>query len=368
MILPLQVHAWRKTTSASMAPVIDLKLTRPEHAADVLAAAWGKSSVRPVRFWNAFPSFGDTISFRTFPGTLDVDSHTDWYRRLYTSLARLGVVPTFLIFDHEDLFNYWNWREFGKQRTDAARIQLMRDTLNRLGSQRPDYLRDVTAEGFIGSHPQWRTTVDVWNRFSFDLTYEAMRRAAVDTATDAFGRVIPATNFNGMLPSFTVYDYNGWPLRRDWDGFSDWSAPACYLAGTGIRYSALKKGQAWGRFVDNMNYVRSCLARSERVAPWIAGPTAAAEENSRLPKSAQQWLWREQVLHMRWMGVNTLLYWNPFEPESTGDTALATRTFADAQNIPAERREVYEIALDADEIDSAGYVTTYADFRKAGGR
>lgn len=226
----------------------------------------------------------------------------------------------------------------------------------------PQELQQFTPEDLATYMGRGRAAILAWEAFAGALKRNALRQVVYDPAVAAFGDSVAVSQYDDMAVDFPVYDMNGWPITsRQICG--NWSSPSCYLWNQGQRYRNQPKAVTWNNFIDSLNYVRSCMNRSARVAPWVSYPSFH-EDKGPLDLPQQRWLWRELIEHLKATGVTTFLYFNPKGYLPDGDESLAANAFAAATGAIAPP-PFEPIPLNADEVRTGTKTTRYAEWEKA---
>lgn len=173
--------------------------------------------------------------------------------------------------ENEGGFTSWNLTQQQMQAIYAS---------SRARAKMPPRVRALSPEMFIYTHPNYQNAVTLFNRYTMQIHTRAMRQITVDSGIFKIARSVgqapvnpDIVNFNHVAPTFTAYDYNGWPWQSlSVDGRS--SAPSVYF-GTGSRYFHPDRVHMplWNSLIDHLNLIRSCLRRpNATVWPVISWP------------------------------------------------------------------------------------------------
>ncbi|HEY1683881.1 MAG TPA: hypothetical protein VGG19_03885 [Tepidisphaeraceae bacterium] len=272
---------------------------------------------------------------------------------IFTQMKLRGYVPARIVLDLEGGLTTWTLKP-----ANGLLSTVMIPVYNDSASLRklPASLQQYTPFDFDNGTNNRAATI-AWNAWQGNLVSQTLRQTVSVTASQVFGANIPATNYGDMLPSFTVYDLNNWPVSGAAVGTE--SSPPMYLAVEGNRYSGMQKDVRWNRLIDALNYARSCI-RNGPVVPWLGFPSYAGDSDLH---GGVPWLWRQQVLHLNAMGITQYLYFNPAPSVLPSDDAYASQVFRSIQTVtPAPAVNLPAIPLDADSVTTGNITTKYTDF------
>jgi len=338
---PLRIYSWAVTRAPGITPMSWQPMSRT-----------GPALFLRTPFLNAFAG---TLAEVVTHGP-KTDRLRDWMRNYF---RRFDPGPRRIVLDEEAAgIGYWHLVKdlpTGPQR--AAIFRPVWDDPAALSSLPAD-VRAFSPDDLSSHVGRGRDAIIAWQKYATNIYDECLRRVVFEPAVEAFGAEIEVSNYEDVLPSFPIYDLNGWPLSGR--QFGNWSSPSCYLWNRGSRPLNRQKPAIWNNFIDSLNYVRSCLNRSWRVAPWVSYPTFH-EGDRNVDSGALTRLWGELIGHMKASGVTDFLFWNPRLPDNAPENdTLAAKVFAEpAAEIPAGLFQ--PIDLDADVVSTGGKVTRYAD-------
>lgn len=201
----------------------------------------------------------------------------------------------------------------------------------------------------------------------------------LDTARAVWpDRVIRNCNYGEFQFVDPIYDMNGHLFPQDIELPGDVSSPPVYNWGNGAKFfnrypgnlQRVKERLRWESMIDQINMVRSCLRKSPSIIVWLSnrlwvGDYIEAEEKAGRfvftpgQKAAARWWWDTVVTHLALNGVKECVYWDHMHPEES-DRGLEVLRHCD--NFFKRHRNLPQISLDADEIRTGDYVTTFAEF------
>jgi hypothetical protein len=312
-------------------------------------------------------------NFPTDPARLVVEGvqlepDRGWMIEFFRGLQQRGAVPDQIVLDIEE--NSMIWGIFAHTPTDTATATPRADAFRRVyddpavRAKLPESLRAFEPADFGIHTGRGRDAYIAWNDFAYERGLEAMRQAILLPAREAFGRDIPASNWDSINPARPVRFFNDWPMRGALT--PDISSPESYPGF--VRHAPEReKDVRWNRLIQILNVTRACLATpDQRVEPWVASPTFADEH---LPPLPDPWLWEQLMRHFAASGVETYLFWNPRPTRQDFAAAkrwmdemeMARGVFA-ALRVAPPQRDLPEIPFDADVIETGGVRTTYEEF------
>lgn len=170
---------------------------------------------------------------------------------------------------------------------------------------------------------------------------------------------VRVSNYGDINPSFEIFYHSGWPATRVATGTI--SSPPLYLHQSGNRHKDREQPVRWNRFIDCLNWARSCIAAGPLI-PWIAPPGYDGQGYD-----ADPWLWVELIKHLMATGVREWLYWNADPPYRTqaqiesGDKRATHAIWHYAPRIEPVTEPLGPIPLDADEVVTGSVVTRLVD-------
>lgn len=286
-------------------------------------------------------------------GRVDTRKATAMLKPLSDELQRRRITIDLIYVDNEGGFGY---HELGQNR--IRRILRSR----RARSKMPAGVAAINPDDLTSTAPGFLPAVGAWDDYARKLKYDALKKVVseeglFDVRPSASSPVQQpsAVNFWSVNPTWTIYDYNGWPQpNTSLDGWS--SGPSCYVGSAGNLYLRRVHHPVWNDMINILNQVRSCLGKPGSVVhpvlshPWMTHP----------------WIQEEMIAHMVRMGINwsanrcAFLYWNANQP-TLNDPLLAEIMARHDEAYPAARN-LPEIPLDIDTVTTLDYTTTYEDF------
>ncbi|GEM_PF-1147062 len=286
-------------------------------------------------------------------GEVDVSRTIAMLKPLSKELKKRRIPIDVMYLDNEGGFGYYELKQTGLRKIfrSARAKRLM-----------PPECRVLNPDDFNSNSPNFIAAKTAWDVYAVKLKYDALRKVIVGSGlfdikpSKSQPAVRPsAMNFWSVAPSFPIYDYNGWRLDyTSLDGIS--SGPSCYVGNYGSRFDNRQHHPIWNNMIGMINQVRSCLGRpNARVHPVLSNPSFCAP-----------WIWEQMVAHMvrsgiSWTGAqNAFIYWNANSP-TTEDPIAAQIMLRHDLNIPAQRN-LPEIQLDTDIIQTGNWTTTYEEF------
>lgn len=276
-------------------------------------------------------------------------------RPLSVALKKRNLIPDAIWIDTEAGVSYWGMSD-----------DQMRDLFSRprARAKMPPSLRSLDYDrDFNWYNPNIRTLVHDFNVWCTNLMTRALKAALVDSGLFTFntpsGRYVPPMcRYIGMNVGFPIYDPNGWPMiNSSIDGRTTNMFQYQLL---GYRYNERVHDPRWNLLIDIINWTRSFLNKPNSLFwPLVQQPKLYYSD----------WYFEQMIAHMARTGVTTpngngWIYWNEHDttPQMTGQATKFYEAIArHDQNFPVQRN-LPPIELDADRIETAGYVTTYTDF------
>lgn len=287
-------------------------------------------------------------------GSLVGPEHVAYYTRIFARIANAGGAVDRVVLDYEGGYTLWH---MGEMRV-AKMASILGDRAAR--SRLPEIVREQKPEAFASSS-RARAAYIAYNAYAYEQRARALAEMIIAPARAVFGDALRASNYNDARPRFEVYDRNGWPIVTAACGTDD--SPELYLLRGGNRYKNRAKHPRWNRFIDCLNHARAS-AHNARLSPWISPPGY-----QRLGKApdADPYLWTAMLLHLLHMGVRDFILWNPKaltgyrEDTQQMDAAFAAlaETFGVGEGL---RDNLDPIELDADEVTTGAFTTSYEDF------
>ena len=129
------------------------------------------------------------------------------------------------------------------------------------------------------------------------------------------------------------------------------------INGPKTRYDNLVHDYVWNNFCDLVNHVRSSIGGTPQ---WRSYPILAH------PNESNAWLWEQLVGHcarsgVNWTGGNQYFtFFKSFDSKIEDDLAVEILSRHDEPwpVLP----DLPEVPLDSDQVETAGFVTTYAEY------
>lgn len=376
--LTVRLYAWSNTGAPfdhiQEAIVADPRGKSPEQLARSISQQVSRSDHDKVvlRFWKEFfPATTHPFDTSNPRQLIQLGGYSDGLTQYWThfadELARLGVVPDYLIFDQEQGISFWHIPSGARR----AFFEELLDPNQPLNAGLPDTMRGVRVEDFINFRSsEGQQAFDDYNKYAMQFRSNFLRRVFVEPLNSAFGRDIHASNYWDTIAGFPIIRYTGREMQ--YATIAGISAPVTYLdmrGDSGVRYSRTNKHERWNRLIDKLNFVRS-TAQPGWTTPWVAppgygrnGPDTWARANQ---LDEEYWLWETLMNHMVAMGIDTFILWNPqtrFNPNAVVTDAFMDNWHSRNQRVPTNQlRNLAPIPLDADQIVTNGVVTTYDEF------
>ena len=277
-------------------------------------------------------------------------------RPLCNALKRRNLIPDAVWIDTEAGFGLY----------DMSMDQLVSVFSNpRTRANMPARLRSINpTTDFFVSAPGYQQNIIDFNRWTSAIMTRAIRAALVDSGLFVFNTpngpyIPPMCRYGGVSPSMPVYDPHGWPLfPTSIDNKT--SNPFFYYTG-GNRVSNRAHDFRWNLLVDICNWGRSFLRRADSLFwPLITQPITY--HNS-------PWYFEQIIGHLSRLGVTTnngngWIFWNEHDSSlgMAGQAQMVYETIARHDQPFPVQRNLPLLELDCDQIETAGFVTTYEEF------
>jgi hypothetical protein len=197
--------------------------------------------------------------------------------------------------------------------------------------------------------------------------YDAMIAPALTVWGDS---TISSSDYIHTNNGFKIFDVWG-DIRTRNSRMGTHGSPNLYpftVGGSGTRINNGVKAVPWRRFCEHMNYLRASIKSGTPTIPWIYSPSGQVS----LPYNRNPWIWRETCLHCRHAGAKGFLFFNtdagasyasPGNLTYAADMAYAHAVFLECEAITPSDTLLDEITdLDADEVNTGSYRTTYTDY------
>jgi hypothetical protein len=272
---------------------------------------------------------------------------------IFTQMKARSLVPARIVLDLEGAVSTWSLTPAGGNLSTVL-MPIYNDSA--CYAKLPASLKQYSPADFDNFMIQrgWNAT-NAWNAWEDALVAQALRQTVSATANKVFQINIPVTNYQDLLPSFAVYDQNGWPFASAAVGSE--SSPSLYVTVTGNRYLSLQKDARWNHFIDCLNQARSAI-RNGPVVPWVSYPSYGGDS---LQHGGSTWLWRELIKHLNAMGIKQYLYFN--SGDLLSDEQYASKVFQSMQTPDGSPEKSWgAIPLDSASVTTGTVTTTYTDF------
>ncbi|MAO23997.1 MAG: hypothetical protein CMJ35_15490 [Phycisphaerae bacterium] len=292
---------------------------------------------------------------------------TEYWRAFAVRLQELEIKPDYLVFDMEKGVGFWQIPTDERPRFFSQLLDDERSVLSGI----PSSLWNVDVDELVAFRTQSsRLAVRDYDSYAREFRSQFLHRVFCDAFEGVYGEQIPTSNFADLLPSFDVYQYTD--VRHASTSMNGISAPALYLEDRGpgaMRYKNLSKNRRWNRLIDNLNAARSASTNG-LVTPWIAPPGYARDAPDTwadLSELDEEFAFFDMMMsHLMAMGIDTYILWNPtnsFNPIAHVSDPMVDDWLGRHPRVRTHQlRDLPEIPLDADVIETNGVVTTYQDF------
>lgn len=374
----VRFYAWDNVGSPFQhiqeAVLVDARSRTPEQLALRVAQQVRQQDADKValRFWKEFePATRDPFDLTNPRELIDSGGYdaglSEYWNTFVRELAAQGVRPDYLIFDQEEGVGFWNIPQAQRRAFFAELLDPARPVSNEL----PESMRGLSVDDFMNYRSSaGRDAYNDYNQFATEFRAKLLRRIFYDAFEREYGVTIPTSNYRDLIAGFPVFYYTGRtaPVAT----VAGVSAPVTYLdtrGEDGVRYQNMQKDQRWNRLIDKLNAVRSS-AQPGLTTPWIAPPGYGRNGPDTWARTAEleeeKALWNELMQHMLAMGVDTFILWNP--GTRFNQNAIAIDDWMDdwLREHPVvsttQLRSMPAIPLDADQIETNGYVTTYDEY------
>lgn len=275
-------------------------------------------------------------------------------RPMCNELKRQNIIPDGIFIDTEAGFSIFNLPPEELQRIYAS---------PRARAAMPARIRNLNpATAFHYQTPGYQANINRFNSWTNTFVTKSLRKALIGSGLFTFntpqGKRTPAmVRYTSMAPTFPIYDPHGWPQTN---GSIDGKTSNTFIyTNNGARYAFKVHDWRWNLMIDMINWCRSVMRRPGG-AYWPLVVHPQIFHNS-------HWYCDQLVAHFARTGVNLSngcqwIFWNEHDAYYVGEpTAFANMLDRHNEPWPA-LRNLDEIPLDADFIQTAGYTTTYAEF------
>jgi hypothetical protein len=293
------------------------------------------------------------------------DGLEEYWSAFAEQLRQRGVTPDYLVQDLEKGVGFWHVpaadrsRFFGEIYANQALLSTVFP---------PDFFA-VDVETFLDiRNTSGATARGIYNRMSTELRTNLIRETMHRPFIEAYGRAIPHSNYNDIVPAYEVLRHYNYPWTET--TIHGISAPSSYLVDygpAGTSYTRLSKHRRWNSMIGALNAIRSA-ASAGPVHPWIAPPGYGRRGPDTWARSTELaseiWLWNAFMEQCLANGLDTFILWNP--PTRWNPNAAANDRYMDAwfgsRTAHHERLALPPIPLDSDVIETNGVTVRYSDF------
>ncbi len=280
-------------------------------------------------------------------------------------LRQRGITPDYIVQDLEAGVRLWDVPADDR----VSFFSEIFEHRHQLSSRLPAVIFSVDVDTFVNTrNPAGDLARGAYDTAAFRMRADIIRETMHQPFVDVYGRAIPHSNYNDMLPAWEVRRHSGDPwVTSTIHGIS---APSTYLVdySNASIYSRLEKRARWNHLITVLNSLRSAAATGP-VHPWISPPgygRFGADSWAREAQIAEErWLWENFMNHCMAMGIDTYILWNPgptVNPLAASSDRYMDGWFSDKLAHHELLSSLPPIPFDADRIETNGYVTTYADF------
>jgi hypothetical protein len=323
-----------------------------------------------IRFWKEFdPATRDPFDY-TNPTDLFTrggfdDGIKEYWQEFAQELFAAGIRPDYLILDMELGIGFWHIPAL-QRRWFFGTIM---DPQWSLRSILPEQMRNVTVDQLMDYQDRDGTlALNAYSQFAVEFRANFLHRVFSKAFESVYGERINISNYSDKLLEFETIGHTGRP-----SGFATTggiSAPVAYIEYRprhNQRYRGTQKDQRWNRIIDALNRTRS-TAGPGLVTPWIAAPGYWRNDGWVGENLIDREFGLFDILmdHMLAMGVDTFILWNPeprFNPLAERADAYVDQWLADHPVASGPQlRDLPEIPLDSNSIETNGIVTTYEEF------
>lgn len=299
-----------------------------------------------------YPEHGaDPVAFFANGGA-SISRQVEYLRPFGQQLRQRGLALDAIYMENEGGFTHW------RLSADVIRQIYLSATAK---ARMPPAVRALRGEYFNFGHPKYYIAAALFDAYAQNLWARTIKQTVVDSGIFKIPRTTGGPNvqpptclFWQTWPTFTVYDYNGWP-QFPFSLDQKTSCPSCYLT-PGQRHYRTHDAR-WNCLIDAVNMIRSCMRRPGAVVcPVISRP-----------EWVSSWCFEHMIAHFARTGVNWTgggcCYWYWKDEWRPGDSDLAAeQIFNRHDQAWAPIRNLPEIPLDVDSFTTNGFTSTYADF------
>ena len=390
----ITVYAWEEDPGVTFETISKTVVVDPRSYPETVAGAQTAADVFVAQA-AALQSNGLKAAFRYWQWDVIADGailDTNWWETLepYDSIpvgvtlgiwwdafnARVisnGITLDQLIFDEEDGLNYFK--------------------LPDIGTRQSFFMSVTTATGPYPNDPNPYIDSPIWD-YNGPLTDQFIQEWNQDAAEkrNTFLKSIsdgcPVTTINGnrYISNYNDYlqDYEIGNLRSIEDRLpaeqvrmSNISSTPVYLdystaetlTDPPAEYTAVRQlvnRRRWQKMIWRLNKVKSALSAGSRCVPWIAPPGYGAYEANSWASATilpfEKLLWRVKMRHLRAMGIDTFILWNPVSnnPNSKDTDAFVDSYFTEL-SVRNLNSTIAITSITADSIVTNDRETSYDD-------
>jgi hypothetical protein len=393
----ITVYAWKRDPSVTFSTLHETIIVDPRGydadtagaqacADDISAevtALQGAGFKAGLRYWYEV-NVGDENIFEDawFEGleaysNISLDTATtDWWAAFNARMTSNGVTPDYKIHDYEDGMAYSQFPSESVRRTVLEPITID-DSNNPYPNDPNPYIGENIWEFSDALRPQFSQE---WDQYAVEQRTNILKSISEDCPVATTGGQQNYSNYEDYLQSYEIGS-----LFRNEDlipiaqtRLSDISSPKVYLdyVTTQIltnpepEYTSTRQKinrRRWKKFLWSHNKAKSALAAGSRCHPWIAPPGYGYSganswcNTTQLP--FEKFLWRVKMRHLRALGIDTFILWNP--TDTYNPNAADTDAFMDAYFTDLAVRDVNSVVgltpMSADTIVTNDRITAYND-------
>lgn len=330
------------------------------------------------RYWKEdVIAFGNTLDgnwWETIDAydSLPVDATMQsWWADFNARVVSNGVTPDYKIHDFENGVGYYQLPSEDVRKTHFESI-----TIDNASNPYPN-----SPNPYIGSEI-WKYSDPLTDQFIQEYNQSAAER--LDTFLKVISNACPVvsgkySNYNDYIESYPIGNLSGRP-NRDPDAqvrMASTASPPIYLdydVGESLtnpepEYTTARQAvnrRRWKKMIWRLNRARTSLAAGSRVDPWIAPPGYGADGADTWASSNilpfEKLLWRVKIRHLRAVGIDTFILWNPV---SDNPNSADTDAFMDAYFTDLYTRDINStvglIPMSSESIVTNDRVTQYDD-------